>query len=47
MVKKRDRPAGSKNKTSTTRDKSHFEYVEGRKCGVYGQSMAQLENLLA
>jgi len=47
MVKKRDRPAGSKNKTSTTRDKSHFEYVEGRKCGVYGQSMAQLENLPA
>jgi hypothetical protein len=23
VVKKRDRPAGSKNKTSTTRDKSH------------------------
>jgi hypothetical protein len=38
MVKKRGRPAGSKNKTSTTRDKSHFEYVEGRKCGVCGQS---------
>ncbi len=38
MVKKRNRPASSKNKTSTTKDKSHFEYVEGRKCGVYGQS---------
>jgi hypothetical protein len=38
VVKKRDKPAGSKNKTSTTRDKSHFEYVEGRKCGVCGQS---------
>jgi len=38
MVKKRGRPAGSKNKTSTTRNKSHFEYVEGRKCGVCGQS---------
>jgi hypothetical protein len=38
VVKKRGKPAGSKNKTSTTRDKSHFEYVEGRKCGVCGQS---------
>jgi len=38
MVKKRGRPAGSKNKTSTTRNKSHFEYVEGRKCGVCVQS---------
>jgi hypothetical protein len=38
MVKKRGRPTGSKNKTSTTRDKSHFEYVEGCKCGVCGQS---------
>jgi hypothetical protein len=38
VVKKRDRPAGSKNKTSMTRDKSHFQYVEGRKCGVCGQS---------
>jgi hypothetical protein len=36
VVKKRDRPAGSKNKTSTTKDKSHFEYVEGCKCGVDG-----------
>jgi hypothetical protein len=36
MVKKRGRPATSKNKTSTTRDKFHFEYVEGRKCGVCG-----------
>ncbi len=36
VVKKRDRLVSSKNKTSTTRDKSHFEYVEGRKCGVYG-----------
>jgi hypothetical protein len=38
VVKKRNRPVGSKNKTSTTKDKSHFEYVEGRKCGVCGQS---------
>jgi hypothetical protein len=38
VVKKRGRPAGSKNKTSTTKDKSHFEYVEGCKCGVCGQS---------
>jgi hypothetical protein len=38
VVKKRGRPVGSKNKTSMTRDKSHFEYVEGCKCGVYGQS---------
>jgi hypothetical protein len=38
VVKKHGRPIGSKNKTSTTRDKSHFEYVEGRKCGVCGQS---------
>jgi hypothetical protein len=38
VVKKRDKLGRSKNKTSTTRDKSHFEYVEGRKCGVYGQS---------
>jgi len=38
MVKKCDRPTSSKNKTSTTRDKSHFEYMEGRKCGVCGQS---------
>jgi hypothetical protein len=38
VVKKRDRLAGSKNKTSATRDKSHFEYVEGCKRGVYGQS---------
>jgi hypothetical protein len=38
VVKKRGRPTGSKNKTSTTKDKFHFEYVEGRKCGVYGQS---------
>jgi len=38
VVKKRGRLAGSKNKTITTRDKSHFEYVEGRKCGICGQS---------
>jgi hypothetical protein len=38
VVKKRGRPEGSKNKTSTTRDKSHFKYMEGRKCGVCGQS---------
>jgi hypothetical protein len=37
VVKKRDRPASSKNKTSTTRYKSHFEYMEGHKCGVCGQ----------
>jgi len=35
-VKKHGRLAGSKNKTSTTRDKFHFEYMEGRKCGVCG-----------
>jgi hypothetical protein len=38
VVKKRDKPAGSKNKTNTTRNKSHFEYMEGCKCGVCGQS---------
>jgi len=38
VVKKRGRPAGFKNNTNTTRNKSHFEYVEGRKCGVCGQS---------
>jgi hypothetical protein len=38
VVKKRSKLASSKNKTSTTKDKSHFECVEGRKCGVYGQS---------
>jgi hypothetical protein len=37
MVKKHSKPIGFKNKTNTTKDKSHFEYVEGRKCGVYGQ----------
>ena len=37
VVKKRGRPAGSKNKPSTTRGKSHFEYVEGRKCGFCSQ----------
>jgi hypothetical protein len=36
VVKKRGTPTSSKNKTSTIRDKSHFEYVEGRKCGVCG-----------
>ena len=34
VIKKRGRPAGSKKNTSTTRDKSQFEYVEGRRCGV-------------
>jgi len=38
VVKKRGRLASFKNKTSTTRDKSHFEYMEGQKCGVCGQS---------
>jgi hypothetical protein len=38
MVKKRGRPARSKNKTSTTKYKSHFKYMEGCKCGVCGQS---------
>ena len=38
VAKKRGRPAGAKNKTSATRDKSHFEYVDGRKCGVCGGS---------
>ena len=37
VVKKRGRPVGSKKKTSTTRDKSHFEYVEGSKCRVCNQ----------
>ncbi len=36
VVKKRSRPASFKNKTSMTKDKSHFEYMEGRKCGVCG-----------
>jgi hypothetical protein len=36
VTKKRGRPAGVKNKTSLTRDKSKFEYVEGRKCGRCG-----------
>ena len=38
VVKKRGRPANSKNVSSKTRDKSHFEYVEGRKCSSCGQS---------
>ena len=38
VTKKRGRPAGAKNKTSVTRDKSNFEYVEGRKCGQCGMS---------
>jgi hypothetical protein len=38
VVKKHDRPVGSKNKTSTTKDKFQFEYVEGHTCGVCGQS---------
>jgi hypothetical protein len=46
VVKKRSKPVGSKNKTSTTRDKSHFEYVEGRKCGVCGQSGHNLRTCL-
>ena len=36
VTKKRGRPAGAKNKTNLTRDKSHFEYMEGRKCGQCG-----------
>jgi hypothetical protein len=36
VVKKCSRPASSKNKISTTKDKSHFEYMEGCKCGVCG-----------
>ncbi|KAI8899318.1 hypothetical protein BC833DRAFT_586418 [Globomyces pollinis-pini] len=32
VKKSRGRPAGSKNKKSTTWDKSHFEYVDGRQC---------------
>ena len=38
VVKKRGRPANSKNVSSKTRDKSHFEYVEGRKCSCCGQA---------
>ena len=37
VVKKRGRPAGSKNKRNMNRDKSHFEYMEGRKCGMCNQ----------
>jgi hypothetical protein len=33
VVKKRGRRACSKNKTNTTRNKFHFEYVERCKCG--------------
>jgi hypothetical protein len=38
VVKKHSRLASSKNKTSMTRDKSHFEYMKRHKCGVCGQS---------
>jgi hypothetical protein len=46
VVKKSSKPVGFKNKTSMTRDKSHFEYVEGRKCGVCGQSGHNLRTCL-
>ncbi|KAI9895393.1 hypothetical protein PsorP6_019629 [Peronosclerospora sorghi] len=36
VTRKRGRPAGSRNKANK-RDKSGFEYVEGRKCGNCGQ----------
>ena len=36
VIKKRGRPVGSKNKM--TRDKSGFEHVIGRKCGICSQS---------
>ena len=33
LVKKRGRPTGSKNKKTITRERSHFEYVEGENAG--------------
>ena len=36
VTKKRGRPAGVKNKTSMTRDRSLFEYAQGRKCRTCG-----------
>jgi hypothetical protein len=39
VLKKRGRPAGAKNKPSSlTRDKSQFEYAQGRKCKTCGNS---------
>jgi hypothetical protein len=38
VTKKRGRPRGALNKISRKRDKSAFEYVEGRKCGKCGNS---------
>jgi Zinc knuckle len=38
VVKKRGRPAGARNKTSTKRDKSHFEHTEcAYKCSNCGE----------
>jgi hypothetical protein len=38
VLKRRGRPAGSRNKNSLTRDKSLFEYTTGRKCSICGSS---------
>ena len=38
VIKKRGRPAGAKNKTSMTRDRSLFEYAQKRKCRTCGNS---------
>jgi hypothetical protein len=39
LKRKRGRPAGAKNKkTSIRRDKSQFEYTEGRKCSICKQA---------
>jgi hypothetical protein len=37
VAKKRGRPAGALNKVTKKRDKSAFEFVEGRKCRKCGQ----------
>ncbi len=38
VTKKRGRPAGAKNKTALSRDKSQFEYALGRKCSKCGKA---------
>ena len=37
VTKKRGRPRGAQNKVLKRRDKSAFEYVEGRKCRNCGK----------
>ncbi len=40
VTRKRGRPVGAENKGhSIRREKSHFEYVEGNKCRVCGQTV--------